>query len=207
MEDKKKNIFLRIGHKLKTQFTAGIIAIVPITVSIYLFWWLFKYLDNVFGKYLEKYIGRYIYGIGLIALILIIWLAGFIMSSYLGRKLMKFGENILHRIPVLNVIFKTTKEISQRILDNQIKNFKQAVILEVFNNKYHSIGFITSDESVYVGKTKTKMVHVFIPTAPNPTSGFLILVEEQKIQKLDMPIEEAFKAIVSAGMIYPGEYK
>jgi uncharacterized membrane protein len=76
----------------------------------------------------------------------------------------------------------------------------------MFNNKYHSIGFITSDESVYVGKTKTKMVHVFIPTAPNPTSGFLILVEENKIQKLDMPIEDAFKAIVSAGMIYPEKY-
>ena len=207
MQEKKKNIFYRIGHKLKTHFIAGIIAIVPISVSFYLIWWMFKYLDNLFGKYLSKYIGGYIYGIGFIALFLIIWLVGFIMSSYLGRKAMKFGENILHKIPVLNVIFKTTKEISQRLLDNQIKNFKQAVILEVFNNKYHSIGFITSDESVYVGKTKTKMVHVFIPTAPNPTSGFLILVEENKIQKLDMPIEEAFKAIVSAGMIYPGEYK
>ena len=207
MQEKKKNIFYRIGHKLKTHFIAGIIAIVPISVSFYLIWWMFKYLDNLFGKYLSKYIGGYIYGIGFIALFLIIWLVGFIMSSYLGRKAMKFGENILHKIPVLNVIFKTTKEISQRLLDNQIKNFKQAVILEVFNNKYHSIGFITSDESVYVGKTKTKMVHVFIPTAPNPTSGFLILVEENKIQKLDMPIEEAFKAIVSAGMIYPEEYK
>ena len=207
MQEKKKNIFYRIGHKLKTHFIAGIIAIVPISVSFYLIWWMFKYLDNLFGKYLSKYIGGYIYGIGFIALFLIIWLVGFIMSSYLGRKAMKFGENILHKIPVLNVIFKTTKEISQRLLDNQIKNFKQAVILKVFNNKYHSIGFITSDESVYVGKTKTKMVHVFIPTAPNPTSGFLILVEENKIQKLDMPIEEAFKAIVSAGMIYPEEYK
>ncbi len=206
MEEKKKNIFWRIGHKLKNQFTAGIIAIVPISVSVYLFLWMFRFLDNLFGKYLSKYIGSYIYGIGLFALILLIWLAGFIMSSYLGRKIMKFGENILHKIPVLNVIFKTTKEISQRLLDSQVKNFKQAVILEMFNNKYHSIGFITSDESVYVGKTKTKMVHVFIPTAPNPTSGFLILVEENKIQKLDMPIEDAFKAIVSAGMIYPEKY-
>lgn len=206
MEEKKKNIFIRIGHKLKTHFSAGLIAIVPISVSIYLFWWLFKFLDQLFGKYLVKYVGEYIYGVGFIALIIIIWLSGFITTSYIGTKLLHFGESILHRIPVLNVIFKTTKEISQRILDKQKKKFKQAVLVEIFNKKTLSIGFITSDEPITVKTIKPKMVHVFVPTAPNPTSGFLILIEEQKVLKLDIPIEEAFKSIVSAGMVYPEKY-
>ena len=196
-----------ILQKLKNQFTAGLLATIPLSVSIYVLWIFFTKLDLILGKQVEKFMGFYIYGMGFVILLLVIWLVGIITSGYLGSRMLKFQELILTKIPVLGKIFNTIKQLSQNVLGGDRSAFQAAVLLEVFNRGYYSIGFITSKKEVQVANGKKKFVHVFVPTAINPASGFLILVEENKLIKLSMPVDEAFKTVVAAGMVYPEKYK
>lgn len=203
-KSRKKNNLLQ---KIKNRFTAGILATVPITVSVYVLWIIFSNLDKIIGSQLEKVLDFYIPGIGFVVLVLVVWFVGVITSGYLGSRLLKFQELMLTKIPVLGTIFRTIKQLSSSVLGEGKKAFQQAVLLEVFNKGSYSIGFITSKKAVKIANSKKKYVHVFMPTAINPASGFMVLVEESKLLKLDMSVEEAFKTVVAAGMVYPAAYK
>ncbi|MBN2444011.1 MAG: DUF502 domain-containing protein [Spirochaetales bacterium] len=204
MKIKKK---IHVLSALRNQFTAGFVSVVPITLSIFLLYQAFILLDNIIGRYFKRFFGFYYVGIGIGILLLIIWVAGLITSSYFGSKLVQFQDYIITKIPVLGTIFKTIKQVSHSILSDTKGSFSQVVMLEVFHKGYYSIGFITNDKKVPIGENKSGFVHVYVPTSPNPTSGFIMLVEKKKLIKLDIPLEEAFKVIISAGMVIPNRYK
>jgi uncharacterized membrane protein len=195
---------------LKKQFIAGLLAIFPISFSIFILLWLFEKIDLIVGKPLSKYFDFYFYGFGFLVLFAFIWLTGLITSSYFGGKLVKLHDRIVTRIPILGMIFRTIKQLSHTVLDRKDGAFTQPVLLELFQNDQYLIGFITSREQVAVptlsGETKN-MVHVFVPTVPNPTTGFMALMEEKKLIKLNISVEEAFKTVISAGIIFPPNYQ
>jgi uncharacterized membrane protein len=193
--------------KLKAHFTTGLLAMVPLTISLYLLWWIFSQIDSIIGGPLSEYLDRYYLGIGFVILLLMIWLVGFVTSSFIGKKLFNLNKRVVSRIPILGTVFKTISQISSGILDVKKRAFKEAVLVELFGDGKYSIGFLTSSVPTPVKGHREKLLHVFIPTAPNPTSGYLMLVEERRITKLEMPFEDAFKSIVSAGMVVPAAYE
>ncbi|MBN2737565.1 MAG: DUF502 domain-containing protein [Spirochaetales bacterium] len=195
----------KLRHKLRRQFTTGFLALVPISVSLFIIWWMFDKIDSLIGKPIKEIFGFYFNGMGIVLLVLIIWLVGVITSGYFGSKLMQLQDKIVTKIPVLRTIFKTLSQLSHSVVNNK-GSFSQAVLVEVFNKGYYSIGFVTNKGEFKV-KGKDKLIHVFVPTAPNPTSGFLMLISEDKLIKLDISVEEAFKSVVSAGMVAPEQYK
>ena len=203
MEKKKFHLL----SALRKQFTAGFLSVVPISLSIYILYQAFILLDNIIGRYFKQFFGFYYVGIGIGILVAIIWTAGLITSSFIGSKMVQFQEFIVSKIPLLGTIFNTIKQVSHSILADAKGSFSQVVMVEVFNKGHYSIGFVTNKQVTHVGKSKHEFAHVFVPTSPNPTSGFLLLVERKKMIVLDMPMEEAFKVVISAGMVIPDQYK
>ena len=174
---------------------------------IFILYQVFILLDNIIGRYFKQFFGFYYFGIGIALLLFIIWFAGLITSSYIGSKLVHFQDFIITKIPVLGTIFKTIKQVSNSVLSDTKGSFSQVVMLEVFHKGYYSIGFITNDKQVLIGENKSGFVHVYVPTSPNPTSGFIMLVEKKKLKMLNISLEEAFKVVISAGMVIPKKYK
>lgn len=199
-----------LSHKIRRQFITGLLATLPLAGTIYIFFWIFNFSEHFFGNLLRKYFGVYFIGIGVAGILLtiiIIWIIGIITSSYMGKKILNLQDVLFSKIPFLRIIFKTLKQLSHSIFDDKKKAFKYPVLVEIFNRNYYSIGFLTDDKGITVSSCKEKMYHVFVPTAPNPTSGFLILINQKGIKRLNISVEEAFKTIVTAGIIHSDKYK
>jgi uncharacterized membrane protein len=134
----------------------------------------------------------------------LICLVGIAARHYVGRKLIEFGENILLRVPLLNKIYLTLKQINEAFATSKKSAFKTVVLVQFPRQGMYSIGFITSEQHEEVqAKTKERVVCVFVPTTPNPTTGFLILVPEHDVVKLEMSVADAIKFIISLGTVSP----
>ncbi len=144
-------------------------------------------------------------GLGLITLLVLITLTGMVARHYLGKKLIAVGESILKRIPILSAIYGTTKQIADSFTNKDKSAFRKVVLVEYPRKGIYSPGFLTgeafSEATLKLGKD---MVNVFIPTVPNPTTGFfLILVPKEEVTILEMSVEDGFKLLLSEGVIKP----
>ncbi|HNS31895.1 MAG TPA: DUF502 domain-containing protein [bacterium] len=184
-------------HSLKRAFIAGLLFIVPVSLS---FWILFRtmvFFENILGAFLKKYLPAfYTPGIGFFLLILIILFIGFLADNFFGKKMLSMLEKFFETLPLLNKIYMFIKGISQSIFHGKRSAFREPVKIEFFSGTY-TIGFIT-------GQSNMKgLVSVFVPTVPNISTGFYLLVPENKIEKLDMSVEEALKTVISMGIFGP----
>lgn len=196
--------------KIRTYFITGLIIILPIIVSIYLFTFLFvKLTDYIFNLFPEIYLTKFQFKIllRLIALgllIAVIILLGMFGRNVIGRKLLYFGESILLKIPLLSRVYIAVKQVSEAFLGYDKNILNQVCLIEYPRKGLHSIGFITSKtigEIQY--RTQKSVVNVFIPTTPNPTSGIFIMVSEKEVIPLQMTIEEGLKLVISGGAVVP----
>ncbi|MCD6460727.1 DUF502 domain-containing protein [bacterium] len=196
--------------KIRTYFITGLIIILPIIVSIYLFTFLFvKLTDYIFNLFPEIYLTKFQFKIllRLIALgllIAVIILLGMFGRNVIGRKLLYFGESILLKIPLLGRVYIAVKQVSEAFLGYDKNILNQVCLIEYPRKGLHSIGFITSKtigEIQY--RTQKSVVNVFIPTTPNPTSGIFIMVSEKEVIPLQMTIEEGLKLVISGGAVVP----
>ena len=189
----------------------------PAVVSIAVVLWLFGTVANFTDKllfFLPRSLTHQADGAGplhwywsLFALLLtlaLICLVGIAARHYAGRKLIEFGENILLRVPLLNKIYLALKQINEAFATSKKSAFKTVVLVQFPRQGMYSIGFITSEQHEEVqAKTKERVVCVFVPTTPNPTTGFLILVPEHDVVKLEMSVADAIKFIISLGTVSP----
>ena len=199
-------------RRLRTYFFTGILVTTPIVLTIYIFWKLFKGLDSIlidvinnlivpFG--LKPYHGH-IPGLGIIVMVIIIILAGALARNYVGNKLFRLGDWLVTRIPLISKIYIAIRQLFEAIFSEKREVFKQAVLFEYPRKGIYSIGFITQDTRGEIQERLTEDVYsVFLPTTPNPTSGYLLFVPKKDVVVLDMPIEEALKLIISGGAIVP----
>lgn len=140
----------------------------------------------------------FVLAVGLISLV------GVATRNYFGKRLIEWTDNLILRVPVLNKIYGTIKQVDEAFKSGKKSSFKTVVLVEFPREGMYSVGFLTSEQRAEVQqKTKEKVVCVFIPTTPNPTSGFLVLVPEDKVTKLDMSVADGIKYIVSLGSIAP----
>lgn len=196
---------------IRRQLTTGLIILIPLIVTIFLLLWLFRLLDSILGRYFAHFFGAYVYGVGLVGLFLLIWLVGVIGRTYLGGKLNRLKDMLIKRIPMVGPLFSSVKQVSDGLLEMDASNFEQVVMIEYPRRGLRAIGFITSRSSASItdqGRPSEilGMVHVFVPTVPNPTSGYLLLVPENEIKLLALSVEDALKVVLSLGVIHPSEY-
>ncbi|MGB9602574.1 MAG: DUF502 domain-containing protein [Verrucomicrobiia bacterium] len=212
MVDRKK-----ILHWFKTNFFTGLAIVLPAVISIGILLWLFGTiagLTDVLLFFLPKEWTHQNNGTGpvywywsllsLIVSVLIVCAIGNLARYYIGRKFILFVENTMLKIPLLNKIYSTVKQINEAFTSSKKSSFKQVVLVEFPKPGIYSIGFLTAENHEKFSElTQKKLVSVFVPTTPNPTTGFIALVPENEIIKLDMSVPEGIKFIISLGSISP----
>jgi uncharacterized membrane protein len=202
--------------RLQANLLTGLAVLLPAVISIAVVVWLFGTVSNVTDKLLFavprdwKYVNgvrgdihwywslaALLFGLGLVTLI------GRLARHYLGRKLIETGDSLLLRVPLLNRIYSTVKQVKEAIAGNK-SSFREVVLVEFPHPGMYSLGFITSDQQNELQvKTPEQVWSVFVPTTPNPTTGFLIFVPISKTRRLDMSVADAIKTIISLGAITP----
>lgn len=189
-----------IIRHIRTFFITGLFTILPIAITFWILSNTFIVLDSILGEPITMMIGFKIPGLGLILGILLILIIGMITSNVIGKKMTEILEKNIVRIPVLKTIYLPIRDILKNFSDKKSNNFKKAVLVEYPKVGVYSMGFITKQTILVDGMPKTV---VFIPTTPNPTSGFLVYLDQGAYKELDIPVEVALKSIVSLGSVSP----
>jgi uncharacterized membrane protein len=206
---------------LRTYFFTGLFFLLPLVITLKLIFWAFEKTDAILGNFIHQYFSRYftifgihitreIPGLGLIALLIVITLTGIFAKNYLGRKFIKFGESVLGRIPILSSVYNLLKQVTQSFASSQTGKgaFRKVVLVEYPRAGIYSPGFLIGETAEECeNKVGQELIAVFIPTVPNPTTGFLIYVPKAGVIILDMSVEDGLKLILSAGMIRPDQIK
>jgi len=205
----KKNFFT----KLRGCFFTGLLFIAPISITAYLTWMVITFIDEKIKPLIpivyhpEYYLPFYIPGFGLLIAVVSITIVGALMAGVFGRYFIRLSERILNKMPVIRSLYSAIKKIFETLLNKQSSSFRKVVMIEYPRRGIWSLGFITGITKGEVQNlTKDKVVNVFIPTTPNPTSGYLLFVPSKDIHSLNMSVEEGIKMVVSAGIVTP-EYK
>jgi len=196
-------------QRLKTYFIAGMLVVLPAVFSVYILFILFRFADGMLGRFINNYffkkLGFYIPGLGLILSLLIIIIAGFITTHFF-RTRAKTLDKLFSNIPFLKYIYPLLKQTLEFMFSDKSQAFKKAVLVEFPRKGIWSMGFVCADSFVEA-KTKTgkELENIYVPFAPNPISGNVILVAKEDIIYLDISVKEATKLIVTAGIINPGQ--
>lgn len=201
----------RLAGTFRKQFTSGLIIMIPLITTVFLVSWFFRALDQILGRYFAQILGDYIVGVGFISLILLVWVVGVLGRTYIGSKLNQLKDFFIERIPLVGSVFGSVKKVSDGLMEMNSSNFEQVVLLEYPRKGLYAIGFVTSRRisdvrSEDAGIPSGRVAHVFMPSVPNPTSGYILLVPEDQLNRLMLSVEDAMKLILSLGMISPEHY-
>ena len=196
-EKVKKSIFVRI----RNYFITGAIVLIPIGITIYLTLFIIRVSSNFLPQKINpnNYLPFDIPGIEILITIILITLIGSLSLSFLGKKVLEIFNNILKKIPILRTIYSAVGQLTESFTQSN-NSKKSVVVLEYPRKGIWVVGFSTKDNKGEISKkTKEDLVNVFVPTTPNPTSGFLLMIPKKDLIYLDMSFEEASRFIVSAG--------
>jgi uncharacterized membrane protein len=190
--------------KMKKIFTTGLLTILPLAITIYVFYLVFSFLDNLVGDLIQAIFNYRLPGIGFIAGLLLIMLVGFVASNLIGKRLIGFGDMLFQRLPLSRGIYTSARQIIDAFTLQGKNAFKKVVLLEYPRKGLYVIGFVTGNSRGEIQqKTHAETLNIFVPTTPNPTSGMLILAPRHEVIELDMTVEEGMKVIVSGGLFSP----
>ncbi len=201
----------RLRTNLKNYFFTGLLVILPIFITVYVILFLIRGMDAILKfipvKYLpDTYLPFHIPGLGLIFVVILVFAVGLLARNIVGRKIVHLGENIVERIPLVRILYAGVKQLLETIFLQKTDAFKRVALVEYPRRGTYVIGFITGESKGEVqDKTDKNMINVFIPTTPNPTSGFYMLVPDDELVVLDMSVEDAFKLIISGGIVSPSK--
>lgn len=192
---------------MRKYLISGLLFWIPIWVTFVVIRFIFDLLDQSLALIPHKYqpdtlLGFHLPGLGLIFTLLIVFFTGLLAANLIGSRLMSFWERLLARIPLIRSIYSAVKQVLHAFVQPQSKSFRKVVMVEFPRSDSWAIGFQTSSTLNNLPSNK-ESVAIFIPTSPNPTSGFLLYVSTDQIRELNMSIEEAFKLILSLGVVTP----
>ncbi|MCX7817197.1 MAG: DUF502 domain-containing protein [Syntrophales bacterium] len=199
--------------KIRQIFITGLVVTIPIGFTLYVFFFLIGIMDNVLSVIPEKYrpdilFGFHIPGLGVLATITIVFLSGLLAKSYIGDRIVRFGEYLFNNIPVVRSVYVGTKRVVDSVLISNRQNFKKVVLIEFPRPGVYAVALVMGDAPKQVVESLGKpSVSVFVPTTPNPTSGYLVIVPVDELKEIDMGIEDAITFIISCGIVFPTEKK
>ena len=195
---------------LKRYLIAGLLVWLPLGVTVLVIRLLVTFMDKLLVFIPVQYhpdtlLGFHIPGLGVVLAVLIVLTTGIIVANFFGRQLVSAWESLLGRIPLVRTIYHSVKQVAVTIFSSQGKSFRRVLLIEYPRKGIYTLCFQTGDAVAEVmEKTGKEVINVFVPTTPNPTSGFFIMLPEEDVQELDMSIDDALKMIMSLGVIVPG---
>lgn len=196
--------------RLRTYFLTGIVVAVPIIITFYLVFWFIEWVDNWYDALIpeqyhpENYLPVPIPGLGLIFALVSFTILGALTANIIGRSVLRFGEGLVARMPVVRAIYSALKQILETIFSSDKMSFKKVGLIQYPRPGIYVLVFLADQTRGEIpAKLRQDMTTVFVPTTPNPTSGFLLFIPTQDIIPLDMGVEDAAKMIVSLGLVMP----
>ncbi|CAI8212428.1 Uncharacterised protein [marine metagenome] len=209
---------------LRSNFLTGLIIIAPISLTAWLMWsvvgWIdsrvwsiipdtyqpHRYVQTLYNIQLNDQVD--IRGVGLVVFLVFTLFVGWLGKGLVGRSLIRFGEGLVERMPVVRTVYGGVKQIAETVFNQTNNSFDKACLIEYPRKGIWAIGFIATKARGEIENYAPKddhLVSIFIPTTPNPTSGFMLFLPSKDINELDMSVEEAAKLVISAGLVYPDE--
>jgi uncharacterized membrane protein len=205
---------MRLFHWIKSiirgYFLAGLLVIVPLGAVIFVISAILRLMDRALGVIPQKfhpeiYLPFKIPGLGLLLFIAIVLITGVLVKNYIGRRVVDFGEYMVSKIPLVRPLYGAVKQLILAIFGDTHDAFKRVVLVEYPRKGVYSLAFVTAQTSGEIQeKMGNKMLSIFLPTTPNPTSGFFLVLPEEDTIPLSMSVEEAFKLLISGGVVEPG---
>lgn len=202
--------------RLRNYFLTGFIVAAPLAITVYIVWSFIGWIDSWVKPYIpaayspDTYLPFALPGFGLLVAMFIITMIGFLTANFVGRSIIRFGERLLTRMPLVRGVYKALKQIFETVLSNKNDTFRHVGLVEYPRKDVWSLVFVPGDKESEINARLDRegdpLVGVFMPCTPNPTTGFLLYVYRSEIVMLDMSIEDGAKLIVSAGLVAP-EYK
>ena len=206
--------------RLRTSFLTGIVVIAPVALTLWLIWSVIGWFDGfvlpfVPDAYRPEQILNTIFGydlklnirgVGVVVFLIFATLVGWLAKGLIGRSFIRYAENLVNRMPVVRSFYSGIKQIAETVFAQQERSFEKACMIEYPRKGIWAIGFISTTAKGEIAERNSSegpMVSVFVPTTPNPTSGFLLFFPKADIVELDMSIEDAAKLVISAGLVYP----
>lgn len=199
---------------IRRYLIAGLLVWVPLGIT----WFVIKFMIDLMDQTLlllpvslrpENLIGYRIWGLGVVLTVLILLVTGIIVANLVGRKLVHIGERVLDRIPLVRSIYSSVKQVMETMLAGSGKSFRSVVLIEYPRKEIWTLAFLTGEQGVeeIEAKAGRRMSHIFVPTTPNPTSGFFLVMPSEDVIVLDMSIDDGLKMIMSAGVVVPKNRK
>jgi len=195
----------------RANFLTGLVVVAPVVLTIYLTWAFITFVDEKVVPWVptpynpRTYIDADIPGFGLVIFLIFTTIVGYFAKRVFGKQLIRLGENLVSRMPVVRSIYNALKQIVETVLSQSKSSFRQACLVEYPRRGLWAIAFVATDTTGEIAERHggEELVSVFLPTTPNPTSGFLLFVPKKDVILLDMSIEEAAKLVISAGLVVP----
>ena len=196
---------------LRTTFVSGLLAILPVGATIFIVWALYNLIDGqvgrntAFGMVIERVLGQWVPGLGIIITILLVFVIGMIVRSVVGRTLQYYFERILFSFPGVRKMYGTLKQFTGALLNREsTTSFKKVVMFEYPKEGINVLGLVTNEELGIIREiTGEKCLLVYAPTAPNPLSGYMLIIPERLVTYIEMPVEDALSMVVSSGSVLP----
>jgi uncharacterized membrane protein len=194
----------KLRHSIQNVFITGVVIVVPVGVTIVFLRMMFIWLDGLFAPLAVRLTDRQIPGLGIISSILIIFGVGLLVTNFVGRTFVTFGETVVDKIPFVRNVYSGAKQFLATLTQEQRQAFTQVVLVEYPKRGSYALGFVTTETTGEIReKFSEDLVNVFIATTPNPTTGFLLLIPRKEVKVLPISIEDGIKIVVSGGIITP----
>ena len=198
----EKDIYLKgVYLHIKSYILKGLLALIPIGLTIITLNILYVFIDKQIVVLIDRYTGYHIPGLGLVVFVVLLYCTGIIASNVVGRRVFGLLDTVTGRIPLIKTAYQVGKQLSGTLSLPEKNIFKKAVMVDFFKPGAWVIGFVTGD--ITDNATGEPLLKVFIPTVPNPTSGFLVILRKNQVHDPHLTIEEAIKIVISAGIIGP----
>lgn len=210
MKDKSEKNYTLTG-KLKNYFFTGVIVAAPVAITIYMSYHLIVWINDITSSLIPQswtiggFVPYAVPGLGLFLLLMLLLLVGMFTTGYVGKFFVRLWEKIIRKMPVVSSIYSLMKQIFETFLSQKSRSFSDVVLVEYPRKGLWSIAFVSKDNvegeiAEYAGE---RMLSIFVPTTPNPTSGFLIFVPQKDVIKLNMSVEAGIKYVISCGIVTP----
>lgn len=208
--EREKAVFMKLGAKIRAYFFTGILVTAPVAITLYMAYKFIIWIDRLVNQLLppqykfDAILPFTIPGLGLVILVLALILVGMFAAGFLGKFFLRLGEWIVYKVPLISSIYSVLKQIFETFFSTKTQAFSKVVMLEYPRKGIWILGFVSSELKGEVkDKFDQEMLNIFIPTTPNPTSGFLIFVPKKDTIELDMKVEDGIKFVISGGLVEP----
>ncbi len=207
--EREKAVFMKLGGKLRAYLFTGILVTAPVAITLYLAIKFVLWIDLLVNRLLPPQykldnMPYTIPGLGLVVAVVALTIIGMFAAGFLGRFFLKLGEWIVYKVPLVSSVYSVLKQVFETFFSSKTQAFSKVVMLEYPRKGIWILGFVSTELKGEIKKhCPEKMLNVFIPTTPNPTSGFLIFVPKEDCIELDMSVEEGLKFVISGGLVEP----